>query len=319
MVRKNRIGFTLVELLVVIAIIGVLVALLLPAIQAAREAARRSQCSNNMKQLGVALHNYHDVHKIFPMGVLQSDLTVETAYPRLPWAIHLYPYLEQQATYDRFDFTCRPAPSNQVQECAQNGAGADAPTAQVIPTMGCPSDSRGASVWTQNAPNAFARGNYAVFFGNLNKGASRSLSAGHLRAAFGYRAVAMGDILDGTTNSMAFGEMLRGSNANGGFRGCYWRDFPGAAWIFTLNTPNSPVPDNIRITQCTAADNEPNLNLPCVPVNGNNESSASRSRHMGGVQVTMCDASVRFVTDAIGLDVWRAIGSIDGSEAVQLP
>ncbi len=85
-----------------------------------------------------------------------------------------------------------------------------------------------------------------MFFGNLNKGATRLLSTGHQPAAFGYRPVNLGAILDGTSNSMAFGEMLREATTNTPFRGCYWRDFPGASWIFTLNTPNSPVPDNIR-------------------------------------------------------------------------
>ena len=318
MIWRTRRGFTLVELLVVIAIIGILVALLLPAIQAAREAARRSQCGNNLKQLGLALHNYHDVHKAFPLGVLQGDLTVETAYPRLPWAVFLYPYLEQSTVHERFDFSCRPAPGNLIQDCVQNATGTDAPTAQVISTMLCPSDSRGAEVKTSGSLT-HSRGNYAVIFGNLNKGSARTLAAGHLRAAFGYRKVTLADVLDGTSNTLAFAEMLRGPTDDGGVRGCYWRDFPGATSVFTFNTPNSPVPDNIRATQCVASDNEPLLNLPCVPVNGTNESSASRSRHPGGVHAGLCDGSVRFVVDSIGLDVWRAVGSIEGAEAVQLP
>ncbi len=317
MFRRHRVGFTLVELLVVIAIIGVLVALLLPAVQAAREAARRTQCTNNLKQLGLALHNYHDTHRVFPLGVLQSNLGSEFAYPRLTWAIHLYPYLEQQPTYDRFDFECRPG-HDRIMDCTQNAATRDAPAAHVVSAMLCPSDARGATV--QSSGNGFhARGNYSAFFGNLNKGATRQMSAGHEPAAFGYRPVSFASILDGTSNTLAFGEMLREAREDGPFRGCYWRDFPGAAWIFTLNTPNSPVPDNLRATQCPAAANQPELNLPCVPVNGNNESAASRSRHPGGVQVALCDGSVRFVTETIGLDVWRAMGSIEGGESVQMP
>jgi prepilin-type N-terminal cleavage/methylation domain-containing protein/prepilin-type processing-associated H-X9-DG protein len=319
MVRANRFGFTLVELLVVIAIIGVLIALLLPAVQAAREAARRSQCSNNLKQLALALHNYHDVHNVFPLGVLQSSLATEFAYPRLPlWAIALYPFVEQQAIYDQFDFKCRPAPGDRIFDCVQNAGSETAPTAQSIPVMLCPSDSRGAKI--QIASGLYhARGNYAVFFGNLNKGATRLLSTGHQPAAFGYRPVNLGAILDGTSNSMAFGEMLREATTNTPFRGCYWRDFPGASWIFTLNTPNSPVPDNSRATQCPASANLPLLNMPCVPIDGNNESAASRSRHPGGVQVALCDGSVRFVAQTIGLAVWRAAGSIEGKESDQLP
>src|SRR6186997_681908 len=100
--RLRRAGFTLVELLVVIAIIGVLVALLLPAVQAAREASRRTKCSNNMRQLGLATHGYHDTFNVLPLGVLKNDLTKEFSYPRLTWAIHLYPFVEQKAIYDQF-------------------------------------------------------------------------------------------------------------------------------------------------------------------------------------------------------------------------
>src|SRR5688572_26832177 len=100
-----RSAFTLVELLVVIAIIGVLVALLLPAVQAAREASRRAKCANNSRQIGLALHQYHDTVKVLPLGVLQNNLNAEFSYPRLTWAIHIFPYIEQKAIYDKFSFT----------------------------------------------------------------------------------------------------------------------------------------------------------------------------------------------------------------------
>lgn len=188
--------------------------------------------------------------------------------------------------------------------------------------MLCPSDSRGSTVYAHPGirPNINSKGNYAVFFGNLTKGDTRTLSANHLAAAFGYRRVTMADILDGTSNTMAFGEMLRGGpDEEESMRGSYWYDFPGAAWIFTRETPNTRVPDAIRSSSCPASANQPHLNLPCVGVNGYNEWAASRSRHPGGVQVAYCDGSVAFIGDTIGLNVWRAIGSIDGGETLTAP
>ena len=129
---RTRRGFTLVELLVVIAIIGILIALLLPAVQAAREAARRSQCTNNMKQLGVALHNYHDTHKVFPPGGLDYGHAGTGPHPSLPGGVEpanklvknmnglvlLLPYIEQQSLYDQYD--CNQCASNLLYTSAAN-------------------------------------------------------------------------------------------------------------------------------------------------------------------------------------------------------
>ncbi len=314
---RRRLGFTLVELLVVIAIIGVLVALLLPAVQAARESARRAQCSNNARQLGIALHMYHDTIGVFPLGVLQDNLSAEFGFPRLTWAIHLYPYIEQKAIYDQFSFSTGVQGTMYLHD--KNSAGPTSLTAIVPPTMACPSDNGGARTYNHPGiqPHITAKGNYGAFFGNLNKGATRTLPTNHLPAAFGYRPVRIANITDGTSNSMAFGEQLRGSRDSAeSMRGSYWYDFPGGAWIFTFIGPNSPVPDNLRASSCPASANKPALNLPCVPINGASETVASRSRHPGGLQVTLCDGSVRYVANNIGLTEWRALGSIDSGEAV---
>lgn len=316
--RNLRRAFTLVELLVVIAIIGVLVALLLPAVQQAREAARRMQCSNNIKQLALALHNYHDTHLVFPLGVLQDDLTRGYGFPRLTWTIHLYPYIEQSAVHEQFDFNQR---TNAVYLNPTN-SGPGRATTHVIPTLQCPSDGVGVDTYVHTAyPSyTFSRGNYGVFFGNLTKGDTRQMTPDHLPAAFGYRPVKMASILDGTSNSMAFGELLKGNGTiSDSFLGSYWFDFPGSSWIFTNEVPNSKVPDSIRTSICTSASNRPELNLPCIGVNGDAETAASRSRHIGGVMVGMCDGSVRFVPDTVGLEVWRSMGSISGRETVTLP
>lgn len=318
MKRRTYRGFTLVELLVVIAIIGVLIALLLPAVQQAREAARRMQCTNHLKQLILATHNYHDTHLVFPVGVLQNNLDSEFVNPRLTWAIHLYPFMEQGNIYDQFDFT----QPGIMWINDPNSGGADRPVAQVIATMQCPSDGMGASTYEHPSfvGHVFARGNYAAFFGNLTKGDARTLTADHLPAAFGYRPVKMSSIIDGTSNTMAFGELLKGTGSvSDSMIGSYWYDFPGAAWIFTREVPNTAVPDSIRSSSCGTAANQPKLNLPCVGVNGAGETAASRSRHPGGVQVAMCDGSVHFIPETLGLEVWRALGSRAGSEPVTLP
>lgn len=314
MLRHQRnTGFTLVELLVVIAIIGILIALLLPAVQAAREAARRATCSNNLKQLGLALHNYHDVHRCLPVGYMSAH--------RMTWAFGLYPFLEQKTVYDRFNWYY-------TWYSTQNSGSSNSPVAAVVPVMLCPSDT-GLDRRLQGYPNISrwaAKGNYAAFFGNVNFGATQNLSytQGHKRAAFDFnRVVNFASIIDGTSNTMALGEMLRGTQDPNEGRGSYWFDYAGGAYIFTRERPNSPVPDALRDDWCEPAWNQPALNLPCTRVGSQvpgppTSHAASRSRHPGGVQVLLCDGAVRFVSDTIDMTVWQAVGSIEGGEALQL-
>ena len=103
--RQSRRGFTLIELLVVIAIIAILVALLLPAVQQAREAARRSSCKNQLKQLGLALQNYHDTHTVFPIGAGLAGTSATGSARRAPWTVLILPFLEENAVYDEFNFS----------------------------------------------------------------------------------------------------------------------------------------------------------------------------------------------------------------------
>jgi prepilin-type N-terminal cleavage/methylation domain-containing protein/prepilin-type processing-associated H-X9-DG protein len=318
--RRTRLAFTLVELLVVITIIGILIALLLPAVQAAREAARRSQCANNIKQLGLALMNYESAVGCFPPGTLNSGSPAfPDGYPRTTWMIHLYPYLEQQNTYDRFNFNLPAGPGNAVWTNPANSMGADAPTAVVVSMLLCPSDGMGGKVHHhKDGVGDYARGNYAGFFGSLDYGSAQPpFHAGHKPAAFALNMpVRIADIRDGASNTMVFGEILTGVNSDNDIRGVSWYDHAACSQIYTKYTPNTPNGDVYLSVWCTSETNQPTMNLPCS--NGATDQStntaAARSRHPGGVHVVLCDGSVHFTSESVGLDIWQAMGSIAGEE-----
>jgi prepilin-type N-terminal cleavage/methylation domain-containing protein len=203
---RPRPGFTLVELLVVIAIIGILIAMLLPAVQAARESARRSQCSNNLKQIGLAMHHYHDAYKYLPPNRFNSR--------KLTWCVLVLPYLEQDAVYDLFDVTPYP------------GADYGAQTVQAqqaqIGTYFCPTRSRiwgefsavetvkGVAAPTDIRYRAGALGDYAACVGSFNAGkwplntANGAIIDG--RNSFNKSNTRLDMILDGTNNTLMVGE-----------------------------------------------------------------------------------------------------------------
>ena len=322
---NRRIGFTLVELLVVIAIIGILIALLLPAVQAAREAARRSQCSNNLKQLGLAMQNYHDTHKCFPPGIIGA---IPYGYPNTTCFLHLFPYMEAGSVYDRFRFDV-PGTYGWLAYDPANCIGPDAPTASVIPAMLCPSDGVGGQIMANPfvIGGNLARGNYALFFGNLDMGRAQAPAVlPHLPAVFTYnKPVPISRILDGTSNTMAFGEYLTGTGGVPGAvddaRGMYYMNFVGWQLILTMMGPNSASPDVLYPYWCSganAANHRPDLGLPCVAgaSDWSDNTAGARSRHPGGVQVGLCDGSVQFVSETVNIYTWQALGSISGKETV---
>ena len=317
--RAKNHGFTLVELLVVIAIIGILVALLLPAVQAAREAARRTHCMNNFRQWGLALHNYVDINRqTLPYGGTGPFLAPppgQHASPRQSWPPRLWPFLEQQAMYDQYDF--RLPFHIDLWSSASADLGVD-PHNNInllqnpLDVYYCPSDRPGA-VWAGDE-HTRARGNYVLNWGNTNF-AQQDLSEDHrfLGAPFGYNRVRrLSEIDDGLSNTLFMSETIMGRDRDFDFRGDILNDDPGAGQFMTINTPNSSAPD-VSVCQPEPGPNPP----PCQPRPSNEGAYlTARSKHPGGVNALLGDGSVRFFSDTINLAVWRALSTSQGSEAI---
>lgn len=301
-------GFTLVELLVVIAIIGVLVALLLPAVQSAREAARRSQCQNNLKQLGLGLHMHHDTYKKFPVGFNEPATGLPAGdYHEATWAYFILPFIEQQALYDlavRTDrFGSTPGPNLQKLFSA------------VIPTMLCPSDVEGELVGGSNR----ARGNYVANNGIGPLGSERSASP-VTRGANGVfianRALGMRDLIDGSSNTAVMSELLKVPGTPGtkfDYRGVL--HYPEGPFYHHNRTPNTNIADEIRNNFCIDIDRAP-CNGTYSAFNTRAMILSARSLHPGGVHVLLGDGSVRFVSDTIHVDTWEALGIPDDGQVL---
>src|SRR5438105_4589048 len=323
--RRQRAAFTLIELLVVIAIIGILIGLLIPAVQKVREAANRVQCQNNLKQIGLALHGHHDSHNRFPAGSINKRNSAWSA-PRITYIIYLYPYLEQDAAYKKWDPNVIEASGGDggvIPWCGSvNSVGPDAPTGVVVQTLLCPSDGLGGPTST-NRPSAglllgvWNNCNYLAIFGDKDYGAGLPGAVPHnKKAAFGFNYGArLRDITDGTSSTMVFAEYLTGlpqEEAPFDFRGVPWIDFPGCSQLYTQSTPNSSSPDLFHPGKYCY--DRPELNLPCAESTGDQTTAAARSRHPGGVNVLLADGSVRFISQGISLDTWQALGSISSGE-----
>ena len=320
---RNR-GFTLIELLVVIAIIAILIALLLPAVQQAREAARRSTCKNNLNQIGVALHNYVDVHGTFPIGALFGDLGTDgpSNSNRTTWMARILPFVDQTQLYDLVDFDrkCNSGSwdSNNVRgtelksyRCPSDpgdrtttGQSAYAPT-NYVACIGRTYRTYGDGGQTADSSNgAYIQGNGTWARAVLNTGTQDAIFATNSHTK-------MRSITDGTSNTMAVAEALVGADvmtlSSGDVNVCpgtgttatdraySWLRAEPETWTYTTNrTPNPTTVDCVRFS---------------VYVN-----TSSRSKHEGGVHTVLADGSVRFISENINLTVWQSLGDMaDGN------
>jgi prepilin-type N-terminal cleavage/methylation domain-containing protein/prepilin-type processing-associated H-X9-DG protein len=309
----RRQAFTLVELLVVIAIIGILVALLLPAVQSAREAARRMQCQNNMKQVALAMHNHHDAKGYFPHGNYNYlDSTHSTPAPynntqdRRCWFHDILPYIEQQALYDQFDTHMRTGASALAFQGMM----------QVVPSMVCPSDGQSPKLKTfwggLGTEHQGFSGNLIACAGNDYFNAGGVQKSAELNGLFFAQSkVTMGEIKDGTTNTAMISELLLSPDVGShDIRGRYYNPAHGGVLFSTRVTPNTLVPD--RLNWCS---NNPIPQAPCI-YTGENMFVSVRSNHPGGVNLALADGSVRYLSDNIDAVLYRAIGSRNGGEVV---
>ena len=300
-------GFTLVELLVVIAIIGILIALLLPAVQAAREAARRSQCTNNLKQLGLAMHLHHDTKQMFPPGETsgRTDGTANNK-PRMPhqcaWAAFTFAFIEQSALDALIDWTAVDGDFYAI-------AGKNILDRQV-PVFFCPSDT---SPPPKSIGTAIARANYVA-----NNGIGPSIEhrdgPGHTAPAYMERPGGMfymnswlkfSDIRDGTSQTVMLSEIRCPKDPRDARGQLHYPEGP----LYQHNrTPNSLVPDEIREVYCFTTPE-----APCIGTstawNNRKWIMTARSSHPGGVNVLLGDGSVRFVSETINLNTWQALSS----------
>jgi prepilin-type N-terminal cleavage/methylation domain-containing protein len=297
---RQRLGFTLVELLVVIAIIATLIGLLLPAIQSARESARRMACANNLKQLALAMHSYHGVKKRLPPGY-RFVTDVKGSQIRVPMVVYLLPFIEDRARAELFDLKRSWQAQLQI-------------VGQVIPSLQCPSDTT--QVMDQSdGPGGDRKGSYGLNWGQNN--ILKPFTTSSLKAPFSHDyGVKIGEITDGTSKTLLLMEMIQAPSDGQGIdrRARIWNPTGGTYQLLTRQGPNTPVPD---LSRCV---DRSDLGLPCTNNNGQGVSYLmSRSRHQGGVTVARCDTSVQFVTDEIDLTAWQAASSINGSEMAGLP
>jgi prepilin-type N-terminal cleavage/methylation domain-containing protein/prepilin-type processing-associated H-X9-DG protein len=351
MLKRPRRGFTLIELLVVIAIIAVLIALLLPAVQAAREAARRAQCTNNLKQIGLALHNYHTANDVFPMGATLQPNAIGTTYNWSCWSAQaqMLPYLEQTPVFNAINWSwaCEPysEPTKQDTGYASLGGYINSTAYNMkISSFLCPSDPNAGPINDNSYHGSVGTTTY-------NTGQNNPASTGvfGMQASYGIR-----DITDGSSNTIAFAEAICGNgNAtnSGPVKGNGTQSSVGnASSKLDVNTIGMTLVladlQNCSQSFLTlfGADDRGyrwgmgamgySLFNTIVQPNGGGQYTWNSCRvgccqqaqaahylpassyHPGGVNVLMADGSARFIKNSIAMNMWWALGTRANGEVI---
>ena len=316
--KASRRGFTLVELLVVIGIIAILIALLLPAVNAAREAARKITCSSHLRQIGIALNGYHTARSRFPAFLVNrtgNPSRIADDDKGANWLVSLLPYVEEEPLFDQWD---QDAPANQ-----NPGRSAE------IALFKCPSDPHNSGNHCTYAGGGWARGNYGMNVSPCSFGTSGRGKLGGIGGA--NYSVRIRHIKDGASKTVAVDELRAGLNEND-IRGCW--AMPGlsvgtAAFFGDAHAPNASGGNSDDMENCKVAGlaGDGSQRMGCFD-SDNTGQMAARSSHPGGVHVLMVDGSARFVGDDIDSKasrtscgprphgVWQALHTRAGGEDV---